>query len=326
MSQTYSPLAGSDLFADSFTKLNNSDDTLRSNHSGTTAPTSPIAHQFWVDTANGLLKVRNAANDAWITIGSLASFLGLLPLAGGVMSGAIDMGGFTITNLGLGTGTAAARQQELDLKAPLAAPAFTGDATVNQDPAGNNSLTRKIWAEGRYLKLSGGTMTGAVTLSADAAASLHPVSLQQLIAFNAFSTSSGHRHTGTDARKVKAVDLDGTGGLDGQAFRSFGGSTVGWGRIPFVGVQVIAGLIDASGGKLQSFGTFTVTKTGTGAYTIAPDSGQGITDPPMVLATIHESNVTDRTIRTLSHSPTFVEIFTRSGGSQVDSGFSFLIA
>jgi len=40
--------------------------------SGTSAPSSPYAYQLWADTANGLLKIRNAANNAWITIGKLA--------------------------------------------------------------------------------------------------------------------------------------------------------------------------------------------------------------------------------------------------------------
>lgn len=41
--------------------------------SGATAPSTTVAYQWWVDTANGLLKQRNAANTAWITRGDLTT-------------------------------------------------------------------------------------------------------------------------------------------------------------------------------------------------------------------------------------------------------------
>ena len=45
---------------------------------------------WWADTTTGLLKQRNSANSAWITIGTLASTnLGLLSLAGGTLTGAL---------------------------------------------------------------------------------------------------------------------------------------------------------------------------------------------------------------------------------------------
>jgi len=48
------------------------------------------AYQWWADTTTGLLKIRNAANSAWVTIGTLASAnLGLLSLAGGTMTGVL---------------------------------------------------------------------------------------------------------------------------------------------------------------------------------------------------------------------------------------------
>ena len=41
-------------------------------NSGTSEPSSTFAYQFWADTTTGYLKMRNAANDAWITEGTLA--------------------------------------------------------------------------------------------------------------------------------------------------------------------------------------------------------------------------------------------------------------
>lgn len=70
---------------------------LVSNSSGATAPATTFAYQFWADTTTGLLKQRNAANSAWITIGTLASAnLGLLPASGGSMTGDLTMSGASI--------------------------------------------------------------------------------------------------------------------------------------------------------------------------------------------------------------------------------------
>jgi len=61
-----------------------------SNNSGVTEPATMYAYQWWADTTTGLLKLRNAANNAWITIGTLADVnLGLLSLAGGTLTGAL---------------------------------------------------------------------------------------------------------------------------------------------------------------------------------------------------------------------------------------------
>lgn len=62
--------------------LNDALAAIVSQNSGATAPSTTYAYQFWADTANGLLKVRNAANNAWITVGDLtAANLGLLAAA-----------------------------------------------------------------------------------------------------------------------------------------------------------------------------------------------------------------------------------------------------
>jgi len=62
--------------------LNNALAAIVSQNSGASEPSTPYAYQWWADTTTGLLKQRNAANNAWITIGTLASVnLGLLPAA-----------------------------------------------------------------------------------------------------------------------------------------------------------------------------------------------------------------------------------------------------
>lgn len=77
--------------------VNNALAAIVSQNSGASAPSTTYAYQLWADTTTGLLKQRNAANSAWITIGTLGT-----------------------TNWGLAT---------------TASPSFTGTATFAGDVA-----------------------------------------------------------------------------------------------------------------------------------------------------------------------------------------------
>jgi hypothetical protein len=62
-------------------------EAIVSNNSGATAPSNTFATQFWADTTTGILKIRNAANNAWVSLFTLADVNGgLLSLAGGTMT------------------------------------------------------------------------------------------------------------------------------------------------------------------------------------------------------------------------------------------------
>jgi len=50
------------------TDLNNALAALVSHNSGATEPTTTFAYMLWADTTNGYLKMRNAANSAWIQL------------------------------------------------------------------------------------------------------------------------------------------------------------------------------------------------------------------------------------------------------------------
>jgi hypothetical protein len=72
--------------------LNNGLAAIVSQNSGATQPSTTYAYQWWADTTTGLLKIRNAANNAWITVGTLADTnFGLLPAAGGTMTGNLTL-------------------------------------------------------------------------------------------------------------------------------------------------------------------------------------------------------------------------------------------
>ncbi len=51
--------------------LNNALSAIATNSSGASAPSTTFANQWWYDTTNDLLKIRNEADTAWITVGEL---------------------------------------------------------------------------------------------------------------------------------------------------------------------------------------------------------------------------------------------------------------
>jgi len=69
-------------------------------NSGATAPSTTFAYQLWADTANDLLKQRNAANSAWITLFTLSD-----PSATATQEGIIELA----TTAEINTGTDATR-------------------------------------------------------------------------------------------------------------------------------------------------------------------------------------------------------------------------
>ena len=63
--------------------LNNQLAAIVSNNSGSTEPATMYAYQWWADTTAGLLKLRNGANNAWITIRQLDGEFSTVPVENG---------------------------------------------------------------------------------------------------------------------------------------------------------------------------------------------------------------------------------------------------
>lgn len=83
-------------------------------------------NELFVGTASGNVQIPVLGSDGKIPGGQLPS-MDYLPTAGGTMTGAIAMGNNKITGLGAPTSsTDAARKQDVDAKAPVASPTFTG--------------------------------------------------------------------------------------------------------------------------------------------------------------------------------------------------------
>lgn len=74
MSQNYTLPVGTDIAAVALKSLiPDCLEALRSCHSGATAPSVPIPYMLWADTTSGWLKLRNAANTAWLKVAPLAT-------------------------------------------------------------------------------------------------------------------------------------------------------------------------------------------------------------------------------------------------------------
>jgi microcystin-dependent protein len=104
--------------------LNNALAAVATVNSGATTPATTYAYQLWADTTTGMLKQRNAANNAWVT---------LFPLATTVdPSGTIKLyaGGTAPTGYLICDGTAVSRTTYADLFAVLSTTYGSGDGST----------------------------------------------------------------------------------------------------------------------------------------------------------------------------------------------------
>ena len=113
------------------TDLNNLFQAIASNNSKSGALTTNYAYQWHVDTSDGNLKIRNAANNGYVTIGPVASTgFGLAPLAGATFTGKV-IHNYT-SSLTIPSGTTAQRDGS------PAVGMFRHNSTLNQFEGYNN--------------------------------------------------------------------------------------------------------------------------------------------------------------------------------------------
>ena len=113
------------------TKLNQITAAVNSTNSGSGDPSINSAFQMHIDTSSSLLKIRNAANNAYITIGNVATTnLGLAALAGSTFTGKV-IHNYT-SSLTIPSGTTAQRD------GTPAVGMFRHNATLNQFEGYNN--------------------------------------------------------------------------------------------------------------------------------------------------------------------------------------------
>jgi len=182
--------SGADFRAD----LNNALSAIVTVNSGATSPSTTFAHQLWVDTANSVLKIRNSANDAWITTGVSITADNTFDINGGTVNGITSFSfstGSTVTSildeddLSSDSATALATQQSIKAYVDsqvatvdtLAEILLNGNSTGGTDISlsssditgtGNINITGTIQSSGTIT----GNLTGDVTGNASTATAL----------------------------------------------------------------------------------------------------------------------------------------------------------
>ena len=77
--------------------LNNALSAIASNNSNSTDPATTFAHQWYVDTGDSTLKIRNAANDGYVNVSAVGGIgtanLGLATTASPTFTGTATFGG-----------------------------------------------------------------------------------------------------------------------------------------------------------------------------------------------------------------------------------------
>ena len=162
--------------------LNNALAAIVSNNSGATEPTTTYAYMWWPDTSTGLLKLRNGANNAWITLRELdgtltiedgtASSPGLAfadDLNTGIYSPSADQLGITTGGTVRLTTTTTGITSALPVDVPLgtaSAPTvtFTGDLNTGVYSPGADQVAISTNGSGRLFVGSTGNI-GVATSS-----------------------------------------------------------------------------------------------------------------------------------------------------------------
>jgi phage-related tail fiber protein len=171
--------------------LNNALSAIVSMNSGSSEPPAMYAYQLYADTANNLVKQRNSGNSGWITIGTLGA-----------------------TNWGL---------------AALASPTFTGTPLAPTATAGTNTtqIATTAFVVSSYLPLTGGTVTGNITLNAQSDIRFADADSSNFVALQAPVTVASNLTLtlpATDGSSGQALTTDGSGAL---SFATIGGVPIG---------------------------------------------------------------------------------------------------
>ena len=187
--------------------LNNGLAAIVSNNSGATEPTTMYAYQWWADTTTGLLKIRNAANNAWVTLRELDGTLtledGTAAAPGLAFTSDLNTGLFRVgaDQVAISTGgtsrlavSTTAVSSTLAVDVPLGAVGtpsltFTGDLNTGLFSPGADTLALVTGGTNRVHVTSGG-LVGIATTSPSCQLNTVSSSTGELVRFSS-SAGSG---------------------------------------------------------------------------------------------------------------------------------------
>ena len=202
------------------TDLNNALSAIVSNNSGSSEPSTMYAYEWWIDTSNNVLKLRNSANNAWITMPFSITADNTVDINAGTVNGITSLSfssGATVTsildedNLGSDSATALATQQSIK--------AYVDSQVTAQDlDISDGSSTIAIDLDSETLSLLGGTgVTSAASGNGVTFSIGQSVGTSDNVVFNQVTGALvGNASTATalaTARTISGVSFDGTANI-----------------------------------------------------------------------------------------------------------------
>jgi len=189
-------------------------------NSGSSEPTTMYAHQLWVDTSSNVLKIRNAANNAWLTTGVSITASNTFDINAGTINGITSLSfssGATVAsildedNLSSDSATALATQQSIK--------AYVDSQVTAQDlDISDGSSTIAIDLDSETLSLLGGTgITSTASGNGVTFAIGQSVGTSDNVVFNQVTGALvGNASTATTlatARTISGVSFDGSANI-----------------------------------------------------------------------------------------------------------------
>nr|BAR28576.1 Endo-N-acetylneuraminidase [uncultured Mediterranean phage uvMED] len=202
------------------TDLNNALLAISSNNSGSSEPSTTFAYEWWIDTSANVLKLRNSANNAWITMPFSITADNTIDINAGTVNGITSFSfssGSTVTsildedNLSSDSATALATQQSIK--------AYVDSQVTAQDlDISDGSSTISIDLDSETLSLLGGTgVTSAASGNGVTFAIGQSVGTSDNVVFNQVTGALvGNASTATalaTARTIGGTSFDGTANI-----------------------------------------------------------------------------------------------------------------
>ena len=213
--------SGADFRAD----LNNALSAIATNNSGANQPSTTFAYEWWIDTTNNVIKLRNSANNAWITLPISITADNTVDINAGTVNGITSLSfssGSTVTtildedNLASDSATALATQQSIK--------AYVDSQVTAQDlDISDGSSAISIDLDSESLGLLGGTgVTSTASGNNVTFAIGQSVGTGDDVVFNQVTSSLvGNATTATALATARAIalsgDVVGTANFDGSA-------------------------------------------------------------------------------------------------------------